>query len=121
MMYGFKQSDRPVATDDGFVDVLGESELPPDTQKSVYVGLNRILLCNTETGIFAVEDKCSHAIQPLEGGDIEDGVITCPKHGACFDLKTGKPRNNLSNRPIKVFALRVKAGRIEVSVNPLSP
>ena len=104
---------------DNFVDVLAVSELPPDAQKTVYVGFTRVLLCNTGHGLFAIEDKCSHAVQPLVGGEMEDGIITCPKHGACFDLATGKPTNNVSTRPVKVFALRVSGDRIEVAPTPI--
>ena len=103
---------------EAFVDVIAVSELPPDAQKTVFVGTTRVLLCNTDKGLFALEDKCTHALQPLAGGEIEDGIITCPKHGACFDLVTGKPTNNLSKRPVKVFELRVCDGRIQINPAP---
>ena len=104
---------------EGFVDAIALTDLPPDAQKSVFIGTTRVLLCNTGTGLFAIEDKCTHAFQQLVGGEMQDGVITCPKHGACFDLASGKPVNNVATRPIKVFKLRVRNERIEVDPRPL--
>ncbi len=104
---------------EGFLDTLALSELPPDSQKSVFVRTTRVLLCNTDAGLFAIEDRCTHAFQPLAGGDIEDGIISCPKHGACFDLASGKPTNNVATRPVKIFKVRVRNERIEVDPTPV--
>lgn len=38
----------------------------------------------------AIEAICSHAGGRLEDGDIENGCVVCPIHGAAFDLTTGK-------------------------------
>lgn len=103
---------------DAFVDVLAVADLPLDTQKSIFVGVNRVLLCHTDNGVFALEDRCTHAFQQLLGGKIEDGIITCPKHGACFDLASGKPVNGVSSRPVKVYQLRVREERIEIDPGP---
>jgi 3-phenylpropionate/trans-cinnamate dioxygenase ferredoxin component len=99
-----------------FVDAIATVGLPPGAQKSLFIGTTRVLLCNTKDGLVALEDKCPHAFQPLAGGEIEDGAITCPKHGACFSLATGKPLNDVAKRPIKVFAARIRDDRIEVSL-----
>jgi 3-phenylpropionate/trans-cinnamate dioxygenase ferredoxin component len=103
---------------ESFVDVIAASALPPESQKTVVVGFTRILLCNADDALFAVEDKCPHALQPLAGGEIEKGAITCPKHGACFSLATGKPLNDVATRPIKVFDVRVRDDRIEINPKP---
>ena len=101
----------------GYVDVIGIADLPAGTQKAVFVGVTRVLLCHTNQGLFALEDKCSHAFQPLAGGNIENGAITCPKHGACFSLASGKPLNDVAKRAVKTFGVRVRAQRIEVQSN----
>lgn len=106
---------------ENYVDVLALSDLPAGSQKTVHICFTRVLLCHTEQGLYAIEDKCSHAVQPLAGGEIENGVITCPKHGACFDLATGNPVNNVSRRPVRTFGVRVNDGRIEIDPVALKP
>ena len=38
----------------------------------------------------AIANKCSHLGLPMSGGKVENGIITCPFHGAKFDMSTGK-------------------------------
>lgn len=99
----------------GYVDVLRLDELPPGTQHVHKVGLTRILICHTQGGeLFAVIDVCPHARQPLAGGAVSAGSITCPKHGARFDLQSGAPLNRICNKPLQTLDLRVRDERIEV-------
>ena len=107
-----------LAEAESFVDAIAVADLPQDSQKTVFVGVTRVLLCNTAAGIFALEDRCPHAFQPLFGGAIVGGAITCPKHGACFSLLSGKPLNDVTQRPLKMFGVRVRGERIEIA-NPL--
>ena len=41
--------------------------------------------------IRAFGDICTHDDGPLAEGHIADGCVVCPRHGACFDLVSGKP------------------------------
>jgi len=101
---------------DGFVDVAAIDDLPQGSQKSIPRGFERILLCHTADGIHALADLCPHALQPLMGSIISGGAIRCAKHGAEFDLVTGKPRNGVTPRTLKVYPLKVERGRILVGV-----
>ena len=99
-----------------YTSVLKESELPPDSQKALRVGACRILLVRTQAEIFAVQDLCSHALLPLAGAAIENGCITCPRHGATFDLRTGQPLNGVTAESIKVYATRIESGHIQIAL-----
>ncbi len=99
----------------GFVDVLGVDELPPDGQRTVQLGFVPVLLCRNGERIHAVAGLCPHALQPLEGGGVVNGAIRCPKHGALFDLGTGRPLNGVTNKPLRIHEFRIQSGRIEVA------
>lgn len=103
---------------DGFVDVSALEDLPQGSQKSIQWGFERILLCHTAEGIHAVADLCPHALQPLMGSTVAGGAIRCAKHGAEFDLVTGKPRNGVTPRTLKIYPLKVEQGRILVGAAP---
>ena len=60
---------------DEFINVADITDI--DINQSQYVQLDGIdiLICHTTKGVFAVEDKCSHADIPLCGGQIIDNFI----------------------------------------------
>lgn len=53
------------------------------------VGEYGIVVCNVQGEIYALEDNCSHADTPLSEGRLRGWHITCPLHGASFDIRDG--------------------------------
>ena len=47
---------------------------------------------NCDGELFALEDRCSHDDGPLCEGDFDcaERVAVCPRHGARFDIATGR-------------------------------
>lgn len=76
-----------------------------------------ILVCRTKDEFYAVENRCSHQEQALEGGAIKKCYIFCPVHGARFDLRDGKPSGTLTKKPIRTFPVREQNGRVIVTVS----
>ena len=62
----------------------------PGRAKRVYVGDRRIAVFNDRGTLHAVDDMCTHVGGPLSEGLCEDGVVTCPWHGARFRLRDGQ-------------------------------
>jgi nitrite reductase/ring-hydroxylating ferredoxin subunit len=52
-------------------------------------GDGKVLLVKQEGNLYAVGTKCSHYGAPLVNGALAKGVLRCPWHGACFNLKSG--------------------------------
>jgi 3-phenylpropionate/trans-cinnamate dioxygenase ferredoxin subunit len=81
-----------VAVDDPpFQAVLPAAELPPGTMRRVSVGDLDILLAHTDTGVFAVDDRCPHMAAPLSIGELDGCIVACPLHEGRFDLASGDP------------------------------
>ena len=91
-------------------------EVPPNTKKLVTLEGHEILLCNTKDRLFAVRNLCSHAYEPLDCGRMRSGWISCPVHGARFDLETGSAMNPPATMPIDTFEVRIVGDMIEVAV-----
>jgi len=87
-----------------------------DLGHSVSVHLNGvdILICHTEDGFFAVEDLCTHSMVPLCGGLIEGNYITCPLHGAVFDLTDGSVQSPPAFEDLRAFKLKIEGTLISV-------
>lgn len=99
-----------------FVAVANLQDLPAGTKKLVVASNVEIVLCNTRDTIFAVENLCSHAHEKLDCGKMKNGWISCPVHGARFDLETGQPINPPATMPIRVYDVRVVGDTIEVAL-----
>lgn len=97
-----------------FVAVARVEDVPQGKVKPVTVGGRSILICH-EDRLYAVENLCSHAQQPLECGRLKYGWISCPTHGARFDLETGEAISGPATDPIAVFPLRVVGDTIEIA------
>jgi 3-phenylpropionate/trans-cinnamate dioxygenase ferredoxin subunit len=98
-----------------FHPVLDTKECPAGASKAVEVNGHDVLICNSGGDFFAVQNKCTHQDQPLEGGRIRNGMISCPSHGVIFDVRTGCGKGQSGRVPLRVYPLRVVDGQIEVS------
>lgn len=99
-----------------FVAVAKLNDLPDGGKLVVDVNGTSILLANTRDRIFAVRNLCSHAYETLECGRVRNGWISCPVHGARFDLETGAPMNPPASLPIETYEVRIEGDTIEVAV-----
>ena len=72
------------------VAVAKAREIPVGAFKAVEASGRRLLVCHVESGFYAVDDTCTHDDGPLADGWLEGEAIECPRHGARFDVKTGK-------------------------------
>lgn len=84
-------------------------ELAPGDRKSVFVDDLPALLVRLPDGYVCIEDVCTHDGNPLTDGPIIDGQIVCPRHGARFDLKTGKALCMPATEAVTTFALEVRS------------
>jgi nitrite reductase/ring-hydroxylating ferredoxin subunit len=62
-----------------------------------------ILIANVDGTFYAIPDKCPHMKHSLSEGTLTDGIVTCPGHGAQFDVRTGK-----AVHPAKIAFLQLK-------------
>lgn len=97
-----------------WVDVATVEELPPGSWRVVDVDGALIAVFNIDGEYHAIEDVCTHDGSTLTGGDIEDDVIVCPRHGAKFSIKTGEVLAPPAYEPIDTFPVRIEEGKVQV-------
>ncbi len=66
------------------------SDFPLNEQKIIDLKDEFVLVLRTESGFWAIEDRCSHDDNELFGGEVVGKEIKCPRHGARFDLESGQ-------------------------------
>ena len=77
-----------------FQKVAELDALKPGEKKSFPLSGKTVLLANVGGTIYALDNKCPHMGGSLVDGDLEDVTLTCPRHGAKFDVRTGKSVGN---------------------------
>ena len=100
------------------LDVCPLDELPPGRTKIVHAGLLAVCVYNLGGELYALEDRCSHDDGPLCEGDWdpEEHVVTCPRHGSNFDLRTGEPLTLPAFEPVETFPVRVEDRIVKLKV-----
>jgi 3-phenylpropionate/trans-cinnamate dioxygenase ferredoxin subunit len=99
-----------------FIRVAETSDIPAGRVKVVVVGDRRIALCNVDGQFYAIDDLCTHDGGPLDQGELAGDVIECPRHGARFDVKTGKVLALPAVKPLTTYPLRVEGSEIWVAL-----
>ena len=97
-----------------FVAIGSVEDLPNGERLFVEVDNDYIVVLNIGGEIFAIADLCTHDDGPLGDGDIEEVAIICPRHGARFDLKSGKALTPPAVESIPAYPVRVVDGLIEI-------
>ncbi len=77
-----------------------------------------VLVCRSAGGVFAVENRCTHNGSPLEGGRIRGHILSCPVHGARFDLRDGSTAGALTKAPIRTFPVEIVDRTVFVLLEP---
>lgn len=99
-----------------FTRFCEETALPNDSKRAKNINGTMVLVVHTQGKLFAVSNVCSHQDKFLHVGRVRNCKITCPLHGAQFDLATGKATCLPATKPIPTFEVRVVDGWVEVRV-----
>lgn len=102
--------------ENGFVTVAKVSEIPAGEFKPVEIAGRRVLVCHTESGFHVIDDTCTHDDGPLADGFLDGNAIECPRHGARFDVETGKVLCLPAAVGIAAYPVRVDGDEVKVSL-----
>lgn len=100
----------------GFVKVATTGDLAPGQGKMVEVNGKKIALFNLEGSFYAIDDTCTHRGGPLSEGEIEGEQVTCPLHGAIYNIKSGEVLGPPAPKGVARYNVRVAGTDIEVEV-----
>ena len=95
-------------------EVAKVSEIAPGTAKQVEVDGEPVAIFNLDGQFYAISDTCSHAQASLSEGEVKNGVVTCPLHGAKFDIKTGKNLTMPAPVPVQTYSIKIEGDAIKI-------
>jgi 3-phenylpropionate/trans-cinnamate dioxygenase ferredoxin subunit len=100
-----------------FVKLAGTADVAPGQVKVYEVRGRRIALCNVEGTFYAIDDVCTHDGGPLDQGELEGHQIECPRHGARFDVRSGRALALPAVMPVRSYPVRVEDGVVKVGLD----
>ena len=65
---------------------------------------------------FALDNTCTYQGGPLAEGELAGHEVTCPWHGATFDVRTGEVVEPPAQRAVARYEVRVTGTDIEVEL-----
>ena len=112
----------------GFIRVANTSEVEAGKTKKAHMGEIEVLIVNVSGNFYAVDALCTHYGGDLSEGKLESTILTCPVHGARFDVQDGKvvsppteplDRPEIENPP--AYPLKIENQEILVKILEKAP
>jgi 3-phenylpropionate/trans-cinnamate dioxygenase ferredoxin subunit len=100
-----------------WVDVVAVDELEPGGVTLVDVGGAEVAVFNIGGEFYALADVCTHDGGTLADGSVEGCEIECPRHGARFDIRSGKVTAPPAYEDVTTYPVRVVNGIVQVRDN----
>lgn len=100
-----------------FITVATASDFPQSGDRIVIeVKGHYIAVFRVGDQYYAIEDLCTHDDGPLAEGELDGTVIECPRHGARFDLTSGKNLSMPAPAPVPWYETHVEGDDVQIKV-----
>ena len=98
------------------VKIAAARDVPPGQAAVFTVERQRIALFNVEGTYYAIGDTCTHRFGPLSEGAVQGTQVTCPWHGADFDLKTGTALGPPAQQGVPSYRVVIEGGDVKIEI-----
>lgn len=99
-----------------FIELASLDELPDGERLYVEIDGAPIVVFNIAGDFYAIADLCSHDGGPVGDGELTGFSISCPRHGADFDVRTGEVLSLPAIVDIPAYPIRIENGMIKIGV-----
>lgn len=99
-----------------FYAVADVSEVPNGQRIFLSIGEENIVVFNIAGKLFAMGDVCTHDGGPLGEGELDGYQVICPRHGARFDVRSGKALTLPAVIDAPYYPVRINGSEIEVGI-----
>ena len=97
-----------------WVTAFNTSDVTPGQHKTIEIDGDPIAVFNLNGKFYAIADMCTHDSGTLTGGEVTGKIITCPRHGAQFDITTGSVLRMPAFESVPSYETRVEDDAVQV-------
>lgn len=104
------------------IRVCGTSEVSVGKLKFIHAGDKDLVIANVDGKFYVMDNWCTHEEGDLSKGEFMGNVVTCPEHGAQFDVTNGRvlmgPDGDNPNSipPEKTYEVKVQGNDLMVEI-----
>ena len=98
------------------VKIAETKDVPPGTAVAVDLEGRAVALFNVDGRFYAIDGTCTHRGGPLSQGELDGTVVTCPLHGARFDVTTGEVLGPPAARGVGRYDVRVEGEDVKIEI-----
>lgn len=99
-----------------YFPIASVEEISPGERIFIDVNNEPIVIFRVGESFYAIKDMCTHDRGPLGDGDLDGFEVVCPRHGARFDIRTGKATRLPAVKETVTYPVRVNEGQIEIGL-----
>jgi 3-phenylpropionate/trans-cinnamate dioxygenase ferredoxin subunit len=97
-----------------FLPVADASSIPDPGKQLLEIEDRVVVLFHVGGQYFCIDDVCTHDGGPLGEGELCDHTIACPRHGAKFDIRTGKALTMPATQDTVAHEVKIEDGKVFV-------
>ncbi len=99
-----------------YIEIAPVSELAMGERLFVEIGGKPIVIFQIGGQYYSIGDVCSHDEGPVGEGQLTDHTITCPRHGAQFDVRNGGVVAMPAVVDIPAYPVQIRDGMIYLGI-----
>lgn len=96
------------------IKVAETKDVPAGGAIAVEVNGQKVALFNVDGSYHAIGDTCTHVGGSLSQGALNGTVVTCPLHGANFDVTTGNVLGPPAQASVTCYKVQVEGTEISI-------
>ena len=93
------------------VDSIGEGKM-----RAVELADRIVIVVRLHGKFYCLDDVCTHDGGTLSDGEFHDGQVACPRHGACFDVRTGEALTMPATEDTVCHEVKSDGGKLYVRI-----
>ncbi len=90
-----------------FVRVASVDEIPEGRAIVVDIDYDSLALARVDGEVYCIDNICTHDGGPLGEGELDGTALECPRHGARFDVCTGRAITFPAVVPVNTYDVRI--------------
>ena len=99
------------------IKVAQIGDLSPGAGKVVEADGRSLALFNVQGTFYAIDNTCPHRGGPLGEGELHAEIVTCPWHGATFDVQTGAVTGPPARAGVRSFPVHLEGNDVLVDLD----
>ncbi|MBE9228069.1 NifU family protein [Phormidium sp. LEGE 05292] len=103
------------SVDSGWIELTSLAEVPTQGVLAMKLLGKSLILSKVGSQVVCYENACSHFGEPLDSGNVSNGILTCPSHKFRYRLETGECLTS-PEMSLQSYLVQVEDGRVFVQI-----